>query len=260
MTISRFDAVLWAAGIVGNVLIVLVLLLRHRAREFPFFTAFIAGSLLRSAALLCARRGSEGLYFYTYWTMGLLVDVVLQSAVVYELASHVFRPLGRWTDDTREAMVWLILLSAAVAGVLTWMATSVSSLWQEAVVVRGNFFFSTLMSQLFVGMVMLSVTVGLPWRTHAARIAKALGAFALLDIAIDAFIAASGKQYGSHTLLVLDEVRKISYLTCLVYWIPALWADAPAPRDLSSESRQQLAALQGRLAMYLGTVRGGRRS
>lgn len=260
MTTTGLELFLWAAGLLVNGALLCVLLLRGRAAHFPWFTTLIVGNVLRSPILFYVRNyGSVRAYFLSYWTLAILCDVVVQSGVVYELATHVFRPLGRWAADTRRGMGWLVLISFAVAGLLTWLATPVSDAWQEAVVVKGSFFFTTLMSELFVGMVSLSVTAGLPWRTHVARIAQGLGVYSLLDIAIEAAHTLYGAQYRTHTDVLLSDTRKLLYLGSVVYWIFALWQDAPEPRELPAEVRKHLRELQTRLTYDLYTLRGGKK-
>ena len=260
MILSDLDTLLWAAGLFGHVLLLGVLLGRHRAAQFPFFTAFIGGSVLRTLILIfLARHYVARTYFLSYWSLAILVDVALQSAVVYEAAGHVFRPLGHWAADARKGMTGLVFTSLLVAGVLTWLATPVSSFWQKSLVEKGNFFVSVLMSELFVGMVILSVTVGLPWRTHVARIAQGLGAYAILDLALEACHALYGRDYLAHVDVLLTDTGKILYLSCVVYWIVTLFQNAPAPRELPVAARQHLRELSARLTYDLYTLRSGRR-
>lgn len=260
MHLSALDHLLWAAGFVGNVLLLAVLWLRRRARQFPIFTAFIGGAVLRTVLLYAVqRRGSVYVYFVAYWSLAIAVDVVLQLLVVLETARHVFRPLGRWAPDARRGMVWLVSGSLLLAALLTWVSTPVSTHWEELVVSRGSFFSSTLMSELFVGMLVLSVTVGLPWKTHVARIAYGLGVYSTLDIALEAAHTLYGTGYRTETDQALSHARMVLYLGCLVYWGVTLWADAPAPRELSVEMRKHLRGLQARVAYDLYVFRGWRK-
>ena len=260
MILSDLDSLLWAAGLFGNVLLLAVLVLRHRASHFPFFTAFLAGGILRTLVLIqLAHHYVARTYFLSYWSLAILVDVVLQLGVVYETAGHVFRPLGHWAPDARRGMTWLIAGSLFTAGVLTWLATPVSLLWQQSLVQKGNFFISILMSELFIGMVMLSVTVGLPWRTHVARIAQGFGAYAIFDLALQAGHALYGSEYLARVDLILTKAGKTFYLGCMAYWVVTLWQDAPAPRELPEAARQHLRALQARITYDLYTLRSGRR-
>ena len=255
MPLNGLDLLLWAFGLLGHALLLGVLVIRRRAKEFPAFTAFIAANVLRTLLLATIRQsGSERAYFLAYVVTQVL-DVMLQFAVVYEVASHVFRPLGRWAPDIRRG-IWLISVgSLAVAGALSWLGTSVQANWRATLFIRLSFFSSTLMSELFVGMVFLSVTVGLPWRTHVARIAHGLGAYSLVDVAIEAAHTLHGSAYRNRVDATWTYFRMAVYLLCLLYWIVTLWRRAPEPRELPAEVRKHLRDLQGKLAYDLYTLR-----
>ena len=110
-----------------------------------------------------------------------------------------------------------------------------------------------------MGLGVLSVTAGLPWKTHVARIAHGLGAYSLVDVAIEAGHNVYGLGYRAGTDEVLTYARMLLYLACLGYWIVTLWQDAPEPRELPAEMRAQLRSLQARVAYDLGTIRTWRK-
>jgi hypothetical protein len=259
MPLGGVGRLFWAAGFLGHALLLAVLFVKRRAPQFPFFTALIASNLLRTTILFAViSLGSETSYTWTY--LGLsLVDITLQFGVLYELASHVFRPLGRWAPDVRSGMHWLGWGSLVVASVLTWMASSGAATWEFTVLRRGNFFSSVLLSELFLGLLVLSVTVGLPWKTHEARIAQGLGAYSILDVLIEAGHTLYGSVYQASLGEVLTFSRHVVYLLALGYWIVTLWRDAPDTHELSKEMRKELERLQARLAYDLYTIRNWRK-
>ncbi len=259
MPLSGIDLLFWVAGFVGHLLLLGVLFGRRRAAQFPIFTALIAFNIVRSPILFFVLDyGSVATYFRAYVLLGLL-DLLLQLGVVYEVAFHVFRPLGGWAPDVRRGLKWLIWGSLAVASALTWLAAPGSTKWQMAALLKGLFFSAALMSELFLGLVVLSVTVGLPWKTHVARIAHGLGVYSVLDVAIEAgtTLYSGAKQAGIQHALI--STRFVVYLICVGYWIVTLWQEAPESRTLPPEVRKQLNGLQARLAYDLYTIRKWRR-
>ncbi len=255
MPLSGIDQLLWAAGLLGHAVLLGVLLGRRRAAQFPAFTALIAANVLRSVVLYAVRsRGTEQTYFATFLTGGI-VDAVLQFTVLYEIASHVFRPLGHWALDARKSMRLLIGGSLILATGLTALAAPSRFRWDFNVLTKVGFFSSTLLAELFVGMLVLSVTVGLPWRTHVARIAHGLGAYSIVDIAIEVGHTLYGAPYRAQVDEALTSARMLVYLACLVYWIVTLWQEAPQPRELPAEMRAHLRAWQANLADNLYTLR-----
>ncbi len=260
MPLKGLDLLFWAAGLLGHLLLLSVLWRRHRAARFPLFTALIATNVARSCVLyVTLRHGSTQEYFYTYWSLAI-ADVAWQLGVVYEMSLHTFRPLGEWISDARRSLLWLLLGCLAIASCLTWLATPAGNYWQETLVIKGDFFSSVLMSELLVAMIALAVTVGLPLKTHVGRIAQGLGAYAMLAILLDAAQTFYGDALGAHDQRLLTHVRMAAYLVCLGYWIVTLWAEAPAPRRLSSEMRGHLSALEAQLAYDLQTLRSWRKS
>ena len=247
------DRLLWAAGFFGHLVLLGVLFRRRRAARFPAFTALIGASVLRTVILFSLINQEEA-YGIAYLATAIL-DVTLQFAVVYEVASHVFRPLGRWAPDTRRGLLWLISISVAIALTLTWLAGPISDGWENAVLRKTTFFGSSLMAELFLGMVALSVTVGLPWKTHVARIAHGLGVFAIINTSLDAGHTLHGSVYGARVDPVLTLTRMLVYLGCVLYWIVTLWQEAPQPRELPAKMVAELQLLNARLAYDLYALR-----
>lgn len=259
MQLSGLDLFFWAIGLIEHALLLHVLWIRRRIPQFPFFTALITADIIRTTALYVVLRfGTRHEYFSTFWSLGI-VDVALQLAVVYELGSHVFRPLGAWAPDVQHTAFWLVSGSIAVAAGITWLAAPATRNWRQIVIIRGAFFSSALMSELFVAMVALSVMVGLPWNTHVARIAQGLGAYSILCILIDAGQSLFGVAHNTQTYATLSHIRIAAYLSCVCYWIVTLWRDSPRPRQMPDEMRRQLSALQQRVAYDLHRLGGWRR-
>jgi hypothetical protein len=186
MHLTGLDLLFWAAGFAGHIVLLSVLCIRRRVKSFPFFTAFIATNILRTIALYVIWHfGTKSTYFYSYWYLAIL-DFALQLCVVYELASRTFRPRGVWAKDVRRSFIVLGSLSIVIAAALAWLANPPTRLWVQVVVIRGSLFSAALMSELFAGMMALSVTVGLPWKTHVASIAQGFGIYSIIEVPIEA--------------------------------------------------------------------------
>ncbi|MGD0798650.1 MAG: hypothetical protein ABR910_13095 [Acidobacteriaceae bacterium] len=258
MQLTSFDRFVWAASFAGNLLLLLVLWRRGRAQSFPVFTAFIASSLARTIIIFWVLRDLPRDYRFIFWSLSAL-DEALQLLVVYELAVHVFRPTGVWARDVRRTfagVAWGGILLAAALACLDVPATTDPV---QAYFLRGNFFSAALMSELFVGMVALSVTAGLPWKTHVARIAQGLGVYSIFCVARDSASSALGLEHAPHTFIVLSHLRILVYLACEGYWIAMLWQEAPAPRELPESVLTQVYALQRQVEYDLTRLRSWRR-
>lgn len=255
MRLTSIDNLLWALSFLGHWILLGVLVLRRRASFFPIFTTLIAVNILRTIVLFFTLRlaSSEG-YFYTYWTLAI-ADTGLQLAIAYELASKVFRPLGAWAPDVRQSFLAISGVSIAIAGGMTWLAAPPTRTLRLATVIRGDFFVSALMTELFVAMVALSVTLGLPWRTHVARIAQGMGVFSMYCIFTDAAHSYFGSDLVVNTYRLLSRMQIVLYLGCIAYWSVTLAKKEPEPRKMPVELHDELRRLQGRAALMLKSLR-----
>jgi len=255
MHLTDLDLLFWTAGFGVHLVLFCVLLIRCRYREFPIFSAFILSNIVRTVALyFVEQHGSKASYFYTFWSLGLL-DTGLQLAVVYEMYFCTFRPLGQWARDIRGALSWLLVAIVAVAAGLTWLAAPPVRLWMQAVVIRSNFFSSVCLSELFVGMIVLSVKSGLPWKSHVARISQGLGVYSGIDLLIETGHSYFGASRSTQVYAVLSHFRMSAYLVCVAYWIVMLWRNAPEPRKLPDSLRGQLIRLQRSVDSDLDKIR-----
>lgn len=251
MQLTGLDRLFWVLSFAEHCVLLAVLLYRHRARTFPVFTAFVLMNVLRTIVLYFTFRfGSPHAYFYTYWTLAI-VDVALQCTIIYELATHVFQPLGVWAPDVRRSFVALIGVSLLFALALTWLAAPATRTLRSAIVIRGDLFSSALMSELFVAMIALSVTLGLPWRTHVARLAQGFGIYSLYGILTDA----GHSYFGNATYQVLSRLQIGLYVIVLGYWIVTLTMKEPEPRRIPAELHDELRSLQRRAALLLSSLR-----
>lgn len=255
MHLTGLDLLFWAAGFGAHLTLLGVLLIRGRFRTFPIFTAFILSNLGRTVALyFVEHHGNRTSYFYTFWPLGIL-DTVLQLAVVYEMYSRTFRPLGAWARDIRGMFAWIAAVTIAVAAGLTWLAAPHARLWMQVVVIKGNFFSSVAMSELFVGMIALSVKAGMPWKTHVARISQGLGAYSMIDLVIETGHSYFGVGRNTQIYALLSHFRMSAYLICVAYWIVMLWRNAPDQRKLPDSLRGQLIRLQNAVDSDLERIR-----
>jgi hypothetical protein len=255
MHLSGFDRFFWAATFSGQILLLLVLVTRRRAGSFPAFTAYIAENAATTIVLyFVLNYFSLSTYRTCFWSLGIL-DEILQLFVVYELAVHVFRPTGVWARDVNKTFIGVVCASTVVALLLTWLAHPVARFPIRTFILRSNFFSAALMSELFVGMVVLSATAGLPWKTHVARIAQGMGAYSLVCVGMDIVVNYVSMNQHPHLLAGFADLQTLTYFACEVFWIVMLWQVAPAPRELPESMRMQIYSLQKRVEYDLIKIR-----
>jgi len=263
MGLSGIQQFLWVSGFCGNCILLAVLLARKRAAIFPAFTVLVAFSITKTIILflIALRFGIRRSvpYFDAFWTLGYIGEV-LELVVFYELARHVFCPTGTWARDTRRAFQWLIAASVLLALGLSLLASPSSSRWYQTYQLRSDFFISMLMSELFVGMMVLAASAGLPWKTHVAKISQGFGISAIISLILQGANNYFGVGNGRHTYAVIGNAERISTLFFIGFWIVTLWREAPAPRELPDAMLMQIYTLQRRVENDLVRIRNWRRS
>jgi hypothetical protein len=249
---------IWVVSLIGQITLLYVLFRRKRAAMFPFFTAFIAVCIISSFVLYgAALFVTKHTYLVIYFTFGL-INFAQQLTVTYELSSHVFCPTGRWAPDVRKSFFLLIVASLAIATFLACLPEPPSGTSALGVLLdRSNIFSSALICPLFVGMIALSATANLPWKTHVARIAQGLGFYSLFGLITEAWHCMV--VWNSPIYQYLTYATQGLYLTCLFYWVVMLWREAPAPQELPEETRRQLFTLQRRVEYDLRKLRALKR-
>jgi hypothetical protein len=258
MQLDGFNRFVWAAGLFGHVLLLGVLFVRHHAASFPAFTTYVAEKSVTTIVLFFVlNHSSSAAYRHFYWSLGL-VDEVLQLLVFYELAAHVFCPTGVWARDVRRVFLGVISAGAVTTLLLAWLAQPTAHSLVRTFILRSNFFSAALMSELFVAMLVLSSTAGLPWNTHVARITQGLGTYSIVCVATD--IILNSVSLSQHRLVdrELSHLRILVYLGCEAYWIVTLWQEAPAPRELPESMRAQIYALHKKVEYDLIRIRDWR--
>ena len=243
MSISGLHDFLWAAGFAGNCVLLTVLCVRKRVSHYPAFTALIAFGILRTAWLFEIRNNyGDSLYNHTYWVLAL-VDASLQLALIYEIASKVFRPRGTWAVDVRGKLCLSFLGSILIAAFLTHLQHPERRDLVENLAIRIGYFSVVLNAELFAVMVVLSSEAGLNWRSHIASIATGMAVYCLIGILIELVSRFSEANTMRSLLISLQSIRQWLYLACEAYWSYSLWHPEPSPREMSPRMEGQVAAL-----------------
>ena len=251
MRLTNLDILYWAAGFIGHLILLLVLIIRGRTRSFPMFTSLIVLNVVRTIILFgITHLGTHRHYFYTYWSLAI-VDVILQFAVIYEIASSIFRPRGDWATDIRKSIFWWTLFSVFIASFLTWIPEPASRFWVQVVFLKGSFFTAVLECECFAGMIALSWVAGLNWTSHSVRIAQGLVPFAAATLVLETTNTYFGLNNSGELYIALARIRMTVYIFCLVYWIVFLWRNASPPRKMGLKLNQQVSAINQALSAKL---------
>lgn len=244
MTFSTLDNLLWAAGFVGQLALLCVLVYRKRWKGIPVFTSLMAYEVALTIVLfLIYTHGSRSWYARVYW-FSVFFDFCLQLGVAVEIARIVLRPTGTWIQDAKRQFILLSVVGIAIAAVLAWLVSPPTSRQVDLWEIRANLFTSLVICEMFVAMAMTANSLGLAWRSHVMAIGQGLTLWVCFAVVVDVLHAHLGK---THDFLGLEHLRMLVYLSALGFWIGQLWRDEPARRPISPELQARILALHRRV-------------
>jgi hypothetical protein len=251
--------VLWTLTFAMQLVLLVVLLGRDRARRYPCFTA--------CAALFAARLLAEVLLSGRMPMIALqeiflvLADLatIISLLVVVEVAWQAFGNARR--------MSWIVgsvLLLSVAGGVLAewgpwpeWKAISWNSklgvlrLMQMAAQ-KGDTFVDLLTVEVGALVVLLGRRFKAGWNSHTQKLVIGLSTVAMAWLAIERVWQVVARSVQPHSQLEYERVmglgtklvnaNKVVYLTAAVWWIIWLWMDEPeAAETVTAEAQPRLA-------------------
>lgn len=210
---------IWAAGVLGHLLLLAVLLVRKRGARFPWFTLLILFYLVRSVGLVAALHFS-GRPASLLATMIIdLTDILLQFAVLAELTSAGLRPLGVF----RRITLPLLLLSSGVVVVLRLAPAGRTTV--SVVLILCHFLLSVLMVEWAMVLAFLVRPMRLSWRSYVAVITFGFGGYSAALLAGGGYFT-SGREMRDYVFF--SFFRVIVYLLVLGWWVWGLWMPEPS--------------------------------
>ncbi len=244
MNFTLMAIVLWAAGVILNAALLFVLLYKRRYRTVPWFTAWMGTELVYNVALFLGYRfGSKHAYALIYWSSDVL-DVLLQIAVILEIARYVLRRSGRWVEGARIRLTLMGSTAPLVAFGMAWFMKPAAQTRLDALEARSSLFTTILICLLFTAVVIASQQLGLGLRSHVMRETYGLIAWSLIAFVTDT-LHAYWRTMGHFTLL--ENVRIGVFQAALIYWAVAFWRPEDEPAVVTSDTINRLDDLATRL-------------
>ncbi|HUA99340.1 MAG TPA: hypothetical protein VMA34_13505 [Terracidiphilus sp.] len=251
MDLSRVAELLWAAGFVGHVALLAVLLMRRRFKEFPVFSSYITFHAALSPVLyMLYARSSSAWYARVYWA-GALIDFGLQLGIVFEVARIVMKPTGTWLHDARNQFFLGGGCGILLAAALAWILAPPDATGPDRLEMKGNLFAAFLVCELFFLISSTARRLGLGWRNHVMAIGQGFAAWIVVAVLAETLHGYFGRwRYFS----VLEYAHQFVYFGALVYWTVQMWRSEPARRPISPELQEYIAALHRRVEYDVGKL------
>ncbi len=206
--------IIWAAGLIGHVLLLAVVFKRKRVARFPWFTLLICFYLLRSVGLAATVHFSGHPAHRFALLIIDLTDVLLQCAVLAELMWIALRPLG----GMRRLTLPLLLVVSGVLIVLRLAPAGYTSLRMDLVLL--HFLLSVLMVEWAIVLAFLLRSLRLSWRSHAAAISFGFGVYSAALLAGGGYFTI-GREMRDYVFFSFFRISV--YLVVLLWWAVTLW-------------------------------------
>ena len=236
--------IVWVGGFVGHLALLLVLLVKRRARSFPVFTAFIAFHVAETVFLFqISRHAPQHAYFLAYWGAAFL-DYTLQAVLIFEIARTVLRPTGTWISDARRSFFLWSTFGLLFAAIFAFNLGSPYAKGLDLLEERITLFTSLLTCELFAVMIVTANRLGLQWRSHVMALGQGLTLWSLLNLGSDVLHVLAGWK---RDFALYDGIREFAYLGALVFWIVSFWLPEKQRAPLSPSMEAYLLALHRRV-------------
>jgi hypothetical protein len=210
---------IWAAGLLGHLLLLTVLFLRRRVSRFPWFTLLIIFYLVRSVGLVAALHLSGHPAALRATMIIDLTDILLQCAVLAELAWIALRPLGGLRRFTLP-----LLLGASGVLIVLRLAPS-GPLLLRTILILMHFLMSVLMVEWAIVLAVLLRPLRLSWRSHVAAISFGFGVYSAALLAGGGYFT-TGREMRDYVFFSYFKI--VVYLVVLLWWSGWLWWEEPS--------------------------------
>jgi hypothetical protein len=246
--------ILWTLTFASQLVLLVVLIGRDRARRYPWFTASIAlFAVGLMADILLSGRMAAVPFNETLLTLANL-SVIVSLLVLIEVAWQAFAQVSRaqWIANT----LGLLIVAGGILAVWgpwpVWSQMALDTLLgklklMQLLAQKGN----TLADLLAVGVMVLVALFGsrfkAGWRSHTQMIAIGLSTVAISSLAVQGtiqhIVRTVHPQSQAEYERILDLINKLGnaskavYIAVLVWWIIWLWCDEPGAETTQPEER-----------------------
>jgi hypothetical protein len=229
--------------VVGEAVVFTLLLRRRGWSTLPFFCLYILYSLASDVTgYIVLAKHSELLYGRYYFTQ-IILDSILQFAVLGELAWSVLRPVRSSLPRGFRIVVYVLI---ALAGAAMWPLATLTvppALTRlSSILFHLQETFSILRVVCFLIMASLSQLLSIGWRDRELQVATGLGFYSIASLLVTVLHShqAMGTQY--HWL---DQALSVSYLGTMTYWVFSFATKEQERKEFSPQMQQLLVLMSG---------------
>lgn len=226
-------------GITGLECLLALMLLRWDAwKRYPVMSVYLTWQAVGGAAdLLIARFGAPMTYFFTYYVMTFLGNLIA-FAVALELYYKIFDPrIGLFAWGRRHVVI-IISVSLAVAITLGLLFAGRNGGSLSRTMATVNEVMSVALWATFCALWIYSRSLGFTCRPRVAGIA--MGFILYLTVAVTCiFISA---RFSLSVALIANQVEMAVEFLAMAWWLGVFWGEEKLPEEDISEEVEETVA------------------
>jgi hypothetical protein len=244
MGLLTIENSLWLLGLILQLGLLPVLVLRGGARKYPWFTAFVAYETIQNVALFVVyREAAANSYFWAYWICGI-ADAFLQLGLVYEMARLSLRPRGMWVREARAPFLLYGALGAAGAALMTFALNPKWDIGLFAWSFRLEQFTTLLVFELVCVLLWSSNRLELHWGSWLLGLSRGLALWYFIALGVG---AAEAYWPRAHQFVLFDRLQIGAYIAALVMWTVTFWREEPKREPVPNQVLEEISRWGGGL-------------
>jgi len=216
MHLRQLDYILWCAGPLMQLGVLVAMYRRGLHRDYPYFFNYALLQVVSDPVLFVIQRHSYTLYYWSYWVSTAL-SALLSFAVLQEIFHDAFRPYEALRDLGVILFRWSTLVVLLV-GVMWAMTAARSS--QLDLFTNGIFLVQRSVCLMQCGLVFFLLLfgkyLGISRRHVLFGIALGFGIFASVSM----LVAAAASSHATFVLAsVLSQIESAAYDFAVIIWL-----------------------------------------
>jgi hypothetical protein len=248
--VSGVDGVLWALGVVGELLLLGILFFRGLQRTFPIFTAYLFWVLVSDPILLFVLSSPHGgvrSHYYTqvYFAFSI-VQFILELSVLIEIGANVVRPAKGSLPKKALLILAIAIVLIGVGGFFFATSLNAATLTHPRTIFVADCTMAILRLVTFLIIAGLAQVLGLGWKNYVLQLASGLAFYAAVTL-----VAALARSHLRDSPTYIEQYRRllqvgvVGYLCSLYYWC-FVFVRKEAPRkEFSPQMAQLLVSISG---------------
>jgi hypothetical protein len=238
--------ILWTLNFAAQLVLLVVLLGRDRARRYPWFTAGAGLLALRLLAEELLATRIAPLFYQEILLVLSDVAVVIGLLVLVELARRAFAGAksSMWIVNT----IGMLLVAGGVIATLggwpelknlTWNSTLGKLQLMQLAALKGDMLISLLAVQLGLLVALFGRSFKAGWRSHTQQILIGISTIAITSVTMQIAVQSILKSARAHPpsageshriIGLIDKLAsadRVIYIAVLLWWIYWLWLNEP---------------------------------